>query len=130
MAWLELPLAMLADAADSGSAGTILVGFGCAERIVSCGVAQELVVVGDFAVIVVVSGRVGGELFVWSDEEVLLGLAGDSKVVWTMVGSILEAWRKWLIGCIFVSLVIWWLLVVAELVAVILDVVVVVSREM
>ena len=79
---------------------------------------------------VVVSGRVGGELFVWSKEEVLLRLAGVSKVVWTMVGSILEAWRKWLIGCIFVSLVIWWLLVVAKLVAVILDVVVVVSREM
>ena len=99
MAWLELPLAMLADAADSGSAGTVLFGFSCARRMVSCGVAQELVVVGDIAVMVVVSGRVGGELFVWSDEEVLLGLAGDSKVVWTMVGSILEAWRNWLVGC-------------------------------
>ena len=99
MAWLELPLAMLADAADSGSAGTILVGFGCAERIVSCGVAQELVVVGDFAVIVVVSGRVGGELFVWGAEEVLLRLVGVSKVVWTMVGSELETWRNWLVGC-------------------------------
>ena len=48
---------------------------------------------------VVVSGRVGGELFVWSKEEVLLRLAGVSKVVWTMVDSILEAWRKWLVGC-------------------------------
>ena len=48
MEWLELPLAMLVDAADSGSAGTILFGFS-AERMVSCGVAQELVVVGDFA---------------------------------------------------------------------------------
>ena len=55
MAWLELSIAMMTDAADSGSAGTILFGFGCAERMVSCGVAQELVV-GDFAVIVVVSG--------------------------------------------------------------------------
>ena len=95
-------------------------------RMVSCGVAQELVVVGDFAVMVVVSGRVGGELFVWSEDEVLLRLAVVSKVVWKWVGSLLETWRTWLIGCIFVSLVIWWLL----LVAVILDVVVVVSREM
>ena len=99
MAWLELPIAMLADAADSGSAGTILVGFGCADRMISCGVAQELVVGGDFAVIVVVSGRVGGELFVWGDEEVLLRLVGVSKVVWTMVGSVLEAWRNWLVDC-------------------------------
>ena len=74
MAWLELPVAMLADAADSGSAGTILVGFGCAEGMVSCGVAKKLVVVRDVVVIVVVSGRVGGELFVWGDEEVLLRL--------------------------------------------------------
>ena len=99
MAWLELPLAMLADAADSGSAGTVLFGFGCAERMVSCGVAQELVVVGDFAVIVVVAGRVGGELFVWGDEEVLLRLVGVAIVVWTMVGSVWEAWRNWLVGC-------------------------------
>ena len=128
--WVELSIAMMTGTADSGSAGTVLVEFSCAMRMVSCGVAQELVVVGDFAVMVVVSGRVGGGLFVWSKDEVLLRLAGVSKVVWTMVGSILEAWRKWLIGCIFVSLVIWWLLVVAKLVAVILDVVVVVSREM
>ena len=47
-----------------------------------------------------------------------------------MVGSILDAWIQWLIGCIFVSVVVWWLLVVAKLVAVILDVVVVVGREM
>ena len=99
MAWLDLLVAILAGAANSGSAGTVLFGFGCAERMVSCGVAQELVVVGDFAVIMVVSGRVGGELFVLGDEEVLLRLAGVSKVVWTMVGSILEAWRKWLVGC-------------------------------
>ena len=64
MAWLELSIAMMTDAADSGSAGTVLFGFRCAMRMVSCGVAQELVVVGDFAVMVVVSGRVGGELFV------------------------------------------------------------------
>ena len=99
MAWLELPLAMLADAADSGSAGTILVGFGCAERIVSCRVSQELVVVGDFAVVMVVSGRIGGELFVLGDEEVLLMLVGISKGFWTIIGSILEAWRNWLVGC-------------------------------
>ena len=43
MAWLALSIAMLADAADSGSAGNILFGFGCAERMVSCGVAQGLV---------------------------------------------------------------------------------------
>ena len=130
MAWLELPLAMLADAADSGSAGTILFGLGCAERMVSCGVAQELVVVGDFAVMVVVSGSVGEELFVWSDDEVLLILAVVSKFVWKWVSSLLETWRKWLIGCIFVVLVSWWLLLVAGLVAEILGVVVVVSREM
>ena len=63
-------------------------------------------------------------------EEVLLRLTRVSKVGWTMVGSILEAWRKWLIGCILVSLVIWWLLVVVKLVVVILDVMVVVGREM
>ena len=67
--------------------------------MVSCGVAQELVVVGDFTVMVVVSGRVGGELFVLGDEEVLLMFAGISKGVWTIVGSILEAWRNWLVGC-------------------------------
>ena len=99
MAWLELSVAMLADAADSGSAGTILFEFGCAERMVSCGVAQELVVVGDFAVIMVVSGKVGGELFVLVDEEVLLMLVGISKEFWTIVGSILEAWINWLVGC-------------------------------
>ena len=120
---------MLADTADSGSAGTTLFGFGCAERMVSCGVAQELVV-GDFAVMVVVSGRVGGELFVWSDDEVLLRLAVVFKFVWRWVGSLLETWRKWLIGCIFVVLVSWWLLLVAGLVAEILGVVVVVGREM
>ena len=94
-----MSIAMMTGAADSGSAGTVLVGFSCALRMVSCGVAQELVVVGDFAVMVVVLGRVGGEISVWSEEEVLLRLAGVSKVGWTMVGSILEAWRKWLVGC-------------------------------
>ena len=127
--WVELSIAMMTGTADSGSAGTVLFEFSCAMRMVSCGVAQELVVVGGFAVMVVVSGRVGGGLFVWIKEEVLLRLAGVSKVVWRWVGSLLETWRKWLIGCIFVSLVIWWLLVVAKLVAVILDVAVVV-REM
>ena len=128
--WVELSIAMMTGTADSGSAGTVLFEFSCAMWMVSCGVAQELVVVGDFAVMVVVSGRVGGELFVWIKEEVLLRLAGVAKVVWRWVGSLLETWRRWLIGCIFVSLVIWWLLVVAKLMAVVLDVVVVVSREM
>ena len=99
MAWLELSFAMVVNAADSGSAGTILFGFGCAERMVSCGVAQELVVVGDFAVVMVVSGRIGGELFVLGDEEVLLMLVGISKGFWTIIGAILEAWRNWLVGC-------------------------------
>ena len=45
MAWLELSVAILAGAADSGSAGTILFEFGCAEKMVSCGVAQALDVV-------------------------------------------------------------------------------------
>ena len=81
MAWLELSIAMMTDAADSGSAGTVLFGVSCAMRMVSCGVAQGLVVVGDFAVLVVVSGRVGRGLFVWSKEEVLLRLAGVAKVV-------------------------------------------------
>ena len=82
MAWLELPLAMLADAADLGSAGTILVGFGCAERMVSCGVAQELAVVGDFAVMVMCSGRAVVGLFVWSGDEVLLILGVVVEIVW------------------------------------------------
>ena len=59
MAWLELSIAMLADAADSGSAGTVLFGFGCAERMVSCGVAQVLVIVGEIAVVVVISVGIG-----------------------------------------------------------------------
>ena len=59
MAWLELSVAILAGAADSGSAGTILFEFGCAERMVSCGVAQVLAVVGETAVMILVSGRVG-----------------------------------------------------------------------
>ena len=46
MAWFELSIAMMTGAADSGSAGTVLFGFNCAMRMVSCGVAQELVVVG------------------------------------------------------------------------------------
>ena len=79
MAWVELSIAMLADAADSGSAGTILFEFGCAERMVSCGVAQGLVAVGESVVTMVVSGRIGGKLFVLGDEEVLLMLVGISK---------------------------------------------------
>ena len=45
VAWLELSIAMMTDAADSGSAGAVLFGFSCAMRMDSCGVAQELVVV-------------------------------------------------------------------------------------
>ena len=59
MAWLELSVAILAGAADSGSAGTILFEFSCAKRMVSCGIAQVLVIVGETAVVVVVSVRVG-----------------------------------------------------------------------
>ena len=79
MAWLELSLAMLVNAADSGSAGTVLFGFGCAGRMVFCEVAQVLAVVGKTAVMILVSGRIGGELFVLGDEEVLLMLVGISK---------------------------------------------------
>ena len=45
--WVELSIVMMTGAADSGSAGTVLVGFSCALWMVSCGVAQELAVVGD-----------------------------------------------------------------------------------
>ena len=79
LSWVELSIAMMTVTAHSGSAGTVLVEFSCAVRMVSCGVAQELAVVGDFAVMVMCS---------------------------------------------------WWLLLVAGLVAEILGVVVVVSREM
>ena len=82
MAWLELSIARLTDAADFGSAGTILFGFGCAERMVSCGVAQELVVVGGFAVMVMCSGRAVVGLFVWSGDEVLLILGVVVEIVW------------------------------------------------
>ena len=99
MAWLELSVAILAGAADSGSAGTILFEFGCAGRMVSCGVAQVLVVGEGVAVMMGVSGRIGGELFVLVDEEVLLMLVGISREFWTVVGSILEAWINWLVGC-------------------------------
>ena len=50
--WVELSNAMLTGAADSGSAVTVLVGFGCALRMVSGGDAQELAVVGGFAMVV------------------------------------------------------------------------------
>ena len=79
---MELSNAMMKGTADSGSAGTVLVEFSCAVRMVSCGVAQELAVVGVFAVMMVFSGRVVGELFVWSGDEVLLILAVVVKFVW------------------------------------------------
>ena len=106
MAWLELSIAMLADAADSGSAGTVLFGFSCTVRMVSCGVAQELVVVGDFAVMVEFSGRVVVGLFVWSGDEILLILGVVVEFVWRWFVSLLKTWRTWLIGCIFAVLVI------------------------
>ena len=59
MAWLELSVAILAGVADLGSAGTILFEFGCAKRMVSCGVPQVLAVVGETEVMIVVSGRIG-----------------------------------------------------------------------
>ena len=80
--WVELSNAMLTGAADSGSAGTVLVGFGCALRMVSCGVAQEVAVVGDFAVMVMCSGRAVVGLFVWSGDEVLLILGVVVEIVW------------------------------------------------
>ena len=80
--WVELSNAMLTGAADSGSAVTVLVGFGCALRMVSGGDAQELAVVGEFAVVVKFSGRAVVELFVWSGGEVLLILGVVVGVVW------------------------------------------------
>ena len=79
---MELSNAMLTGTADSGSAGTVLVGFSCALRMVSCGDAQELAVVGEFAVVVKFSGRAVIELFVWSGDEVLLILGVVVEVVW------------------------------------------------
>ena len=73
---------MMTGAADSGSAGTVLVGFSCALRMVSCGVAQELAVVGEFAVVVKFSGRAVVGLFVWSGDEVLLVLGVVGEIVW------------------------------------------------
>ena len=80
--WVELSIAMMTGAADSGSAGTVLVGFSCALRMVSCGVAQELAVVGDFAVMVMCSGIAVVGLFVWSGDEVLLILGVVVEIVW------------------------------------------------
>jgi hypothetical protein len=50
--------------------------------MVSCGDAQELAVVGEFAVVVKFSGRAVVELFVWSGGEVLLILGVVVGVVW------------------------------------------------
>ena len=79
---MEWSNAMLTGAADSGSAGTVLVEFSCAMRMVSCGVAQELVVVGGFAVMVMCSGRAVVGLFVWSGDKVLLILGVVVEIVW------------------------------------------------
>ena len=97
---------MMTGAADSGSAGTVLVGFSCALWMVSGGVAQELAVVGDFAVMVMFSGRVGVGLFVWSGDEVLLILGVVVEIVWRWFVSLLRAWRAWLVGCMFTVLVV------------------------
>ena len=80
--WVELSIAMMTGAVDSGSAGTVMIGISCALRMVSCGVAQELAVVGDFAVVVEFSGRVVVGLFVWSGGEVLLILGVVVEFVW------------------------------------------------
>ena len=80
--WVELSIVMMIGAADSGSAGTVLVGFSCALRMVSCGVAQELAVVGEFAVVVKFSGRAVVGLFVWSGDEVFLILGVVVEIVW------------------------------------------------
>ena len=79
---VELSYAMMTGAADSGSAGTVLVEFSCALGMVSCRDTQELVVVGEFAVVVKFSGRAVVELFVWSGDEVLLILGVVVGVVW------------------------------------------------
>ena len=73
---------MMTGAVDSGSAGTVMIGISCALRMVSCGVAQELAVVGDFAVMVMGSGRAVVGLFVWSGDEVLLILGVVVEFVW------------------------------------------------
>ena len=73
---------MLTGAADSGSAGTVLVGFGCALRMVSGGDAQELAVVGEFAVVVEFSWRAVVGLFAWSGDEVFLILGVVVEVFW------------------------------------------------
>ena len=75
--------AMLTGAADSGSAVTVLVGFGCALRMVSSGDAQELAVVGGFAMVVEFVWRaVVVGLFGWSSDGVLLILGDVVGVVW------------------------------------------------
>ena len=79
--WVELSYAMMTGAADSGSAGTVLVGFSCALGMVSCGDTQELAVVGEFAVVVKLSGRAVVGLFGWSSDGVLLILGGVVGVV-------------------------------------------------
>ena len=79
---MELSIAMMTGTADSGSAGTVLFEFSCAMWMVSCGVAQELVVVGGFAVMVMCSGRAVVGLFVGSGDEVLLMLGVVVEIVW------------------------------------------------
>jgi hypothetical protein len=72
---------MMTGAADFGAAGTVLVGVSCALRMVSCGDAQELAVVGEFAVVVKLSGRAVVGLFGWSSDGVSLILGGVVGVV-------------------------------------------------
>ena len=72
---------MMTGAADFGAAGTVFVGVGCALRMVSCGDAQKLAVVGEFAVVVKLSGRAVVGLFGWSSDGVLLILGGVVGVV-------------------------------------------------
>ena len=54
MAWLEFAAAILAVAADSGSAWTILFRFDCTGRIVSFGVVQVMIIVREIVVVVAI----------------------------------------------------------------------------
>ena len=60
VAWLEFAAAILAVAADSGSAWTILFRFDCTGRIVSFGVVQVMIIVGEIVVVVANWLKVGG----------------------------------------------------------------------
>ena len=50
--------------------------------------------------------KIGGELFVLVDDEVLLVLVEVSNEFWAIVCSISEVWISWLVGCVGELLVI------------------------